>query len=247
MFYNTGVPNEQGYISNFFEESNFDVNSNLVPAQTITISSTNSIGNVITCSSTANLVVGQTITFTGSTFGGILTYDTVLPNTIYYVNSIVSSTEFTIAQQLFDVGVTPFGVSTASGSGLIANINQGLNEEGYYTDVNATFYRITYAGSVSDPVLRLEEVGPIPTNQKITAQYGTEWIARNFYRNVAGTINLVPYNSAILDILYYQDGTSGNKVGQLRIIDSNTTNRIDVLEDILGEKQYTAPNGVKFN
>jgi len=246
MFYNTGVPNEQGYISNFFDETNFDVNSNLVPAQTITISSTNSTGNVITCSSTANLVVGQTITFSGSTFGGILVYDAVFPNTIYYVNSIISPTEFTIAQQLFDVGVTPFSVSTASGSGLIANINQGLNEEGYYTDVTATFYRITYAGSVSDPVLRLVEVGPIPTNQKITAQYGTAWIARNFYRNVAGTINLVPYNSAILDVLYYQDGTSGNKVGQLRIINSNTTNRIDVVEDILGKKQYTAPNGVQF-
>lgn len=246
MFYNTGVPNEQGYISNFFDETNFDVNSNLVPAQTITISSTNSTGNVITCSSTANLVVGQTITFTGATFGGILTYDTVFPNTIYYVNSIVSATEFTIAQNLFDVGVTPYGVTTASGSGLIANINQGLNEEGYYTDVSATYYRITYMGDPSDPVLRLVEVGPISTNEKITVQYGTEWIARKFYRNVAGTINLIPYNSAILDTLYYQDGTSGNKVGQLRIIDSNTTNRIDVLEDILGKTQYTAPNGVQF-
>ena len=246
MFYNTGIPNEQGYISNFFDETNFDVNNNLVPAQTITISSTNSTGNVITCSSTANLVVGQTITFNGSTFGGILTYDTVFPNTIYYVNSIISSTEFTIAQNLFDVGVTPYAVTTASGSGLVANINQGLNEEGYYTDVSATFYRITYLGDISDPVLRLVEVGPIPTNEKITAQYGTEWIARKFYRNVAGTINLVPYNSAILDVLYYQDGTSGNKVGQLRIIDSNTTNRIDILEDILGKIQYTAPNGVEF-
>ena len=246
MFYNTGIPNEQGYISNFFDETNFDVNNNLVPAQTITISSTNSTGNVITCSSTANLVVGQTITFNGSTFGGILTYDTVFPNTIYYVNSIISSTEFTIAQNLFDVGVTPYAVTTASGSGLVANINQGLNEEGYYTDVSATFYRITYLGDISDPVLRLVEVGPIPTNEKITAQYGTEWIARKFYRNVAGTINAVPYNSAILDVLYYQDGTSGNKVGQLRIIDSNTTNRIDVIEDILGKIQYTAPNGVEF-
>jgi hypothetical protein len=246
MFYNTGVPNEQGYISNFFDDTNFDVNTNLVPAQTVTISSTNSTGNVITCSSTANLIVGQTITFSGATFGGILTYNTVFPNTIYYVNTIISDTEFTIAQNLFDVGVAPYAVTTASGSGLVAAINQGLYEEGYFSDVSATFYRISYAGDLSDPVIRLTEAGLIPTNEAILAQYGTAWVARKFYRNVSGTVNLVPYNSAILDVLYYQDGTSGNKVGQIRIIDSNTANRIDVLADILGKPQYTAPNGVEF-
>ena len=119
-------------------------------------------------------------------------------------------------------------------------------EGGYYTDVSATFYTITYEGSTSDPVIRLVPSGNIPTNEKITALYGTQWINRNFYRNTLGVINLIPYNSAILDVLYYQDGTSGNKVGQLRIIDSNTTNRINILTDILGKTNYTAPNGVVF-
>jgi len=116
---------------------------------------------------------------------------------------------------------------------------------GYYTDVSATFYRITYVGSVSDPVLKLVPAGSIPTNQKITANYGTQWKARNFYRNVEGSINLIPYLSSLLDTLYYQDGTVADKVGVIKLINSNTTNQINVY-DILGKANYTSPNGVVF-
>lgn len=118
-------------------------------------------------------------------------------------------------------------------------------EGGFYTDTSATFYTITYVGDPSDPVLRLVPSGSIPTNEKITANYGTEWKARNFFRNISGSINLVPYLSAILDTLYYQDGTSANKVGIIRLIESNSTNQIDITE-ILGQQQYTSPNGVVF-
>jgi hypothetical protein len=118
-------------------------------------------------------------------------------------------------------------------------------EGGFYTDTSATFYTITYVGDPSDPVLRLVPASNIPTNEKITANYGTEWKARNFFRNTSGSINLVPYLSAILDTLYYQDGTSANKVGIIRLIESNSTNQIDITE-ILGQSQYTSPNGVVF-
>ena len=118
-------------------------------------------------------------------------------------------------------------------------------EGGYYTDVSATFYTITYEGSVSDPVLRLVYAGSIPTNQKITANYGTAWKAKDFYRNNFGSINLIPYQSAVLDTLYYQDGTSANKVGIIRLIESNSTNQLDITS-ILGKEQYTSPNGVVF-
>ncbi len=123
--------------------------------------------------------------------------------------------------------------------------NFGDFEGGIYTDVSATFYTITYEGSTTDPVLRLVPASSIPTNEKITATYGTQWKARNFYRNVVGTINIIPYLSAILDTLYYQDGTSANKVGIIKLIDSNSTNQLDIT-DILGKSQYTSPNGVVF-
>ena len=122
----------------------------------------------------------------------------------------------------------------------------GNYEGGYYTDVSATFYTITYEGSAGSQVIRLIESGSIPTNQKITASFGNEWISRTFYRNIAATISLIPYFSAILDTLYYQDGSSANKVGILKIIDSNVTNTLNILTEVLGQKTFTSSGGVVF-
>ena len=97
---------------------------------------------------------------------------------------------------------------------MVANINEGLWEEGFYTNVNENFYTITYVGDSSDPTIRLIPGGVIPTEEKITAQFGTEFIGLDFYRSLAGEITRVPYLSALLDTLYYQDGTNANKVGQ---------------------------------
>ena len=126
-----------------------------------------------------------------------------------------------------------------------SSVNDNNFGGGYYTEVPATFYTITYVGDPTNPVIKLIPASGIPTNEKITPNFGTQWKARNFYRNVQGVINLVPYLSSLLDTLYYQDGTVPNKVGQIRLINSNITNQINVLE-ILGQTNYTAPNGVVF-
>jgi len=110
----------------------------------------------------------------------------------------------------------------------------------------SNFYVITYTGSLVDPTLTLVPAGGIPTNEKITASYGTEWISRNFYRNVSGTVSIIPFLSADLDTLYYQDGTTANKVGVIKIVDSNITNTLNIETEILGRKQYTSSTGVVF-
>jgi len=119
---------------------------------------------------------------------------------------------------------------------------QPVSGPGYYTDVAATFYQIT----VDNGQIILSDYAPIPTGEKITAKYGTQWIGRSFFRNTFGQITLIPYLSAVLDTLYYQDGSSENKVGQLRLIEANATDRINIIENILGRKNYTSPNGVVF-
>ena len=363
MFYNTGYPSEIGFVSNFFDYTNYDQNNDLVAEETITVTATSSTGNLITCNSTDSMSVNDTITFTGTTFGGIQSYFTGTPTvitagsfaigqeyaittigttdwvaagviagaditgsidgyaltvttvnsgtlvigqtltgtgvtagtvilgydlatdtftvnqsqtvastsiygydivagkiftaidagsgtgnataflpTIYYVSSISSLTEFTISALLGGSDVT---LTTDSGS-MIGNINQGLYEEGYYTTVSQTFYTITYVGDPTDPVLRLVPSSSIPTNQKITALYGTQWLNRYFYKNPAGAIVLIPYITAPLDVLYYQDGTSSDKVGIIRLIESNVTNTLDVDADILGRKNFTSSTGVVF-
>ena len=243
MFYNTGIPDEIGYVSNFFDYTNFDQNTNLVAALTISVTNTTTGTNLITCNSTAGLTLNDTITFTGNIpFGGLIQYSATIPNTIYYIKTIDSSTTFTISQTL---GGVVFPLTTATGT-LIGNINEGLLEEGYYTTVNDNFYTITYIGSSSNPIIRLIPAGQIPTNEKITAVYGTEWITRNFYKNIYGYISVYPYLSAILDKLYYQDGTSQNKVGVINIIDSNNTYSLNVDVDILGKQNFTSTGGVVF-
>jgi len=166
----------------------------------------------------------------------VMFYDTGVVNEYGYISSFYDTT-------LYDQdGGVPYTDTDFPGSSIFNDNFEG----GYYSDTSANFYLITYVGDPADPTIKLTESSLIPTNQKITAQYGTEWVARNFYRNTQGTINLIPYLSAIKDVLYYQDGTSSDKVGQIRLIASNTTDRIDILTDIIGRKTYTSPNGVVF-
>ena len=259
MFYNTGIPNEIGYISSYYDEVPYDTNNPIlspyIQPTIINIASTTHIeypfsttpydttpydGNfnwlTLGSGTTDILTVNQSITFNNPTAGGIVA------GQVYFISSILSPTEFTISNT---IGGEPIILSN-SALPMTANIGQGLYEEGFYTTVSENFYRVEYVGNPNDPVIRLMPDGIIPTEQKITAQFGTEWIDRQFYRNVAGVINLIPYISAPLDTLYYQDGTSANKVGIIRIIESNLTNTLNVERDILGKKNFTSTNGVVF-
>ncbi len=166
----------------------------------------------------------------------LMFYNTGVVNETGYISKFYDTT-------LYDEdGGVSYNESMYPGSAVDFNNFDG----GYYTNVSGTIYTVTYTGDLSDPTIKLIDTGSIPTNQKITVNYGTEWISRNFFRNIAGTIELIPYLSAILDTLYYQDGTNPNKVGVIKLIDSNVTNTLDIETEILGRKQYTASNGVVF-
>jgi|688.fasta_scaffold00229_11 hypothetical protein len=242
MFYNTGVSNEIGYVSNFFDYTNYDQNNNITAPQTVTATATSSVDNSVTITDTSVLTVGNTITFTGVPFGNLAVYSEFSGGTIYYVRSIINGTKFTVSSTLGGPAVV---LTTASGT-LTGNINQGLLEQGFYTTVNENFYTITFLDNSSDPVISLSPAGAIPTNQKITASFGTNYSNRNFYKNEFGTIVLIPYLSAQLDTLYYQDGTSANKVGIIKLIESNATNTLDVETEILGKKNFSSTNGIVF-
>jgi hypothetical protein len=154
------------------------------------------------------------------------------------------------------VSTTPYSQINGQTLSQVGNIDgitslEGLTVMFYNTGaVNAlettSFYLITYTGNPIDPTLTLVPTTGIPTNEKITALYGTQWIRRDFFRNIAGTVELIPFLSAALDTLYYQDGTTSNKVGVIKIVDSNFTNTLDVESEILGKQQYTSSTGVVF-
>ena len=259
LFYNTGVPNEVGYISSYYDEVPYDTNnpilSQYVQPTVINIAGTTHIeypysttpydidpydGNynwvtLDTGYTTNDLTVNQTIVFNGATGG-------LVPGQVYFIKEILNSTDFVVSTS---IGGDPVQLTTSTVP-MTALIGQGLYEEGFYTNVSENFYRVTYVGDPSDPVIRLLPDGLIPIEQKITATFGTQWIARKFYRNTLGVITLIPYITAPLDTLYYQDGTSPNKVGIIRIIDSNLTNTLNVETDIIGKKNFTSTSGVVF-
>ena len=167
----------------------------------------------------------------------VMFYNTGVANETGYVDKFYDQT-------LYDEqgGVAYNETTDYPGSSIFNNNYEG----GFYTEVAANFYTITLLGSVDDPQIQLTPAGPIPTDEKITAIFGTEWVNRNFYRSQIGAITLQPYNSAILDTLYYQDGTIPGRVGVINLIENNNTNQINILTDILGKTNYTAPNGVVF-
>jgi hypothetical protein len=167
----------------------------------------------------------------------VMFYDTGVVNETGYLEKFYDQT-------LYDEnGGVAYDTNTDYPGSSIYNNNF---EGGFYTEVAATFYTISLLGSVDNPQIQLSVAGTIPTNQKITALSGLTWVNRNFYRSTIGAITLEPYNSAILDTLYYQDGTIPGRVGVINLIENNSLNQINVVTEILGKPNYTAKNGVVF-
>lgn len=131
------------------------------------------------------------------------------------------------------------GITSLDGLTLMFYNNNELSSQ-------INFYLITLVGNDDNPAISLSLLNEIPSQEKITVQYGTEWISKNFFRNELGYIQIEPYNSPILDTLYYQDGTISTRVGIINLVENNSTNEINVIRDILGKTQYTSPNGVVF-
>ena len=93
---------------------------------------------------------------------------------------------------------------------------------------------------------KLVYVQEVLIHNKVTVNEGDLYSGREFYRNASGDFEIVPYITAIQDELYYQDGNDENLVGIIKLIEPNNSYIIDIEKDIIGQKQYTSPNGVVF-
>jgi len=241
LFYDTGVPDEQGFVSSYYDSTTYDVNDpSFTEPKTVTVGSTNASGNRLSMASgftTDELIPNQTVTFSGVLLGGIV------EGQVYFVKDIINSTDFTISEDLEGDTVTVF---SQSGANMIVNINQGQFQNGFNTVVSENFYRIQYVGDPDNPIIRLLPDGTIPNNEKISPRFGDQYISRSFYRNNLGVISMIPIITAPLDVLYYQDGINPNKVGVIKINDSDIDNFINIETEILGRTTYTSPNGVQF-
>lgn len=80
------------------------------PATSVYVTGTTTGTNLITCSSTGGMTVGDTAIFKGTSFGGLAT-----DGTVYFINSVVSGTQFTIKDESGSI----IPLSTASGYVLV--------------------------------------------------------------------------------------------------------------------------------
>ena len=102
-----------------------------------------------------------------------------------------------------------------------------------YVDIDGTEY------------IQLRSVLEVSNLQKFSVLYGTEYSNTQWYKNAEGVFEEIPLLTAVKDVLYYQDGTDPGIFGRFKLIDQDQANTLDV-NDIIGKKTYTSPNGVVF-
>ena len=148
---------------------------------------TDSTNNTVVLATTANMAIGLPITFSGTTFGGIVAGDT------YYIRSLVNGTQITLAGT---AGGAVFALSTATGnmtatftSGgqqIISTVSPGEPLDEAFTKINVNFDQIFAAGPVlSNIAIANNTIRTLDTNGNLV-------LAPNGIGVVQSNVNILP-------------------------------------------------------
>ena len=119
------------------------------------------------------------------------------------------------------------------------------------TDINVitqrySVWQINYVyDNDGRPFITLSSMVQVPNLSRFNIRYGETNSSTQWYKNASGYYQQVPLLTATLDTLYYQDSTNPEIFGEIRLVDAEITQPIDV-DEIIGAKNYISPNGVKF-
>ena len=113
-------------------------------------------------------------------------------------------------------------------------------------DQRTQLWQISYVNNAGTNYILLSKIQDIATLTKFTIRYGTEYSSTQWYKDDTGAFSRIPLLTAAQDILYYQDGTDPNIVGQIKLIDQSSANTLFV-DEIIGKSSYTSPNGITFS
>lgn len=117
------------------------------------------------------------------------------------------------------------------------------------TDIAASdryqVWQINYVTVNGYTYLTLSKITDIPALNKFSVLYGTTYSNTQWYKNNTGKFDRIPLLTAIQDTLYYQDGTDPEIFGRIKLLEQTDASTLYVAE-ILGQANYTAPNGVTF-
>jgi hypothetical protein len=106
-------------------------------------------------------------------------------------------------------------------------------------------WQITYVNLNGANYMQLSKVETVDSLEKFTIRYGQTYSNTNWYKNATETFEQIPLLTAVQDTLYYQDGTDPEIFGRIKLIDQTTTSTL-FIDEIIGKKNYTSPNGVEF-
>jgi hypothetical protein len=106
-------------------------------------------------------------------------------------------------------------------------------------------WKIQLIPSGDDYLVNCYPFNTVAIDQKVYVKYGLVNANQEFYRDFTGFFERMPLITSTADTLYIQDDDRGDIYTKIKIVDfENFT--IDVNDDILGQTDYTSPNGVKF-
>lgn len=170
----------QEYLQRFDDPGSYDETGTLydesytIPGgYTVTCTATSSSNNRITCTSTTGMTAGDTIWFTGATFGDVTAFSN--NNQIYYILSVVDATHFTITDTLN--GTTEVVLNTDTGT-------MTANWGNYRMDI----YEVTVNAGLteSDPAyITLSPLQQIAPNDYVTVTQGAYYNTAQLYRPTA--------------------------------------------------------------
>jgi len=106
-------------------------------------------------------------------------------------------------------------------------------------------WKIQLIPSGDDYLVNCYPFASVAIDQKVYVKYGLVNANQEFYRDFTGFFERMPLITSTADTLYIQDGDRSDIYTKIKIVDFNDFT-IDVDQDILGQENYTSPNGVEF-
>jgi len=113
------------------------------------------------------------------------------------------------------------------------------------TDVRYNVWKIQLLPYEDTFLINLYDTTVIPQEQKVYIKYGIFYANFEFYKEFTGFLEPMPLITATADYLFVQDSLRSDIYTTLKIVEFNDF-EIDVDTDILGQLNYTSPNGVAF-
>ncbi|MBM37733.1 MAG: hypothetical protein CMO97_01555 [Woeseia sp.] len=107
-------------------------------------------------------------------------------------------------------------------------------------------WQIRYNSEDTDaPFIELLPLESVSKGNKVEIEYGTDHAGLYYYKNPNGYYDRVPNITANKDVLYYQQEGSTTAFGIIKLVNDDQQGTLDI-EEIIGAKTYTSPNGVVF-